>query len=161
MKIKALIDEDFTNYKEPVMFIGTISCNGKCCKEAGLPITVCQNSSLNQSPVISIPAEKLITRYLENDITTGICFGGLEPLEQFGELLSFIRKLREDYHCSDTVIIYTGFYPQEITEQLSLLEQFQNIIVKFGRYIPNDEPKYDDVLGITLASKNQYAIKIS
>jgi hypothetical protein len=32
-----------------------------------------------------------------------------------------------------------------------------NIIVKFGRYRPNQEPHFDKVLGVELASDNQYA----
>ena len=39
MRLKALIDEDFTNYKKPSMFIGTISCNWKCCKEQNLDVS--------------------------------------------------------------------------------------------------------------------------
>ena len=46
MRIKAIIDEDYTNYKKPAMFIGTASCCGKCCKEAGLPLSVCQNDEM-------------------------------------------------------------------------------------------------------------------
>lgn len=26
MRVKTVVDEDFTNYKKPAMFIGTISC---------------------------------------------------------------------------------------------------------------------------------------
>ena len=28
MRVKTIVDEDFTNYKKPAMFIGTISCGG-------------------------------------------------------------------------------------------------------------------------------------
>ena len=31
------------------------------------------------------------------------------------------------------------------------------IIVKFGRFRPNQEPHYDEVLGVNLISDNQYA----
>ena len=41
------------------------------------------------------------------------------------------------------------------------LKQFPNIIIKFGRFIPNQQSHYDEVLGINLASDNQYAKKIS
>ena len=41
------------------------------------------------------------------------------------------------------------------------LKKYPNIVVKYGRYIPNSESHYDEVLGITLASSNQYAEKIS
>jgi hypothetical protein len=38
---------------------------------------------------------------------------------------------------------------------------FDNIIVKFGRFIPDDEKRFDEVLGVELASHNQYAEVIS
>ena len=38
---------------------------------------------------------------------------------------------------------------------------FRNIIVKFGRFIPDQESHYDEVLGVNLASNNQYAKKLS
>ena len=38
---------------------------------------------------------------------------------------------------------------------------FNNIIVKFGRFIPNQESHYDEILEVNLASPNQYARKIS
>ena len=41
------------------------------------------------------------------------------------------------------------------------LKQYDNIIIKFGRFIPNQEKHYDEVLGVELASPNQYARRIS
>ena len=35
--------------------------------------------------------------------------------------------------------------------------KYKNIIVKFGRYVPNQPAHYDEVLGVYLASDNQYA----
>ena len=40
-------------------------------------------------------------------------------------------------------------------------KKFNNIIIKFGRYIPNSSKKYDDVLGVYLSSENQYALKLN
>jgi len=42
-----------------------------------------------------------------------------------------------------------------------VIEEFDNIIVKFGRFRPNQKPHFDEVLGVNLASDNQYAEKIS
>jgi hypothetical protein len=39
--------------------------------------------------------------------------------------------------------------------------QFSNIIIKFGRFRPGQEPHYDEVLGVKLASDNQYAKRVS
>ena len=44
---------------------------------------------------------------------------------------------------------------------IEYLSQFKNIIIKYGRFIPNHKPHNDEVLGINLASDNQYAERIS
>ena len=80
---------------------------------------------------------------------------------QFKEMFDVIKYFR-DQGCNDMFVIYTGYYPYEITEELNKLSQnFNNIIIKFGRYMPNHKNRYDDVLGITLVSDNQYARRIS
>lgn len=161
MRVKTIVDEDFTNYKKPAMFIGTISCGGKCCIEAGIPISVCQNDGWRSCAPIDIPTRTLCERYLNNKITKAIVFGGLEPFEQTHDLIWLIRVLRLNYKCDDDIVIYTGYYPDEISEELKQLKEFSNVIVKFGRYVPNKPSRYDDVLGVSLASDNQYAERIS
>lgn len=161
MRVKYIETERYQDYKEPSMYICCIQCGGKCCKEAGIPIEVCINDSLRKSNIFEIDDSKTIEKYLSNPITASIIFGGLEPFEQFDEVFSFIEKLRNKYNCKDTVVIYTGYYESEIQEYINKLKQFENIIVKFGRYVPNNKPHYDDVLGVDLASDNQYAVKIS
>ena len=42
-----------------------------------------------------------------------------------------------------------------------MLYDYKNIIIKYGRYIPNQTPHRDEVLGVNLASDNQYAERIS
>ena len=44
---------------------------------------------------------------------------------------------------------------------VDFLKSYKNIIIKFGRFIPNDKPHRDTILGVNLASSNQYAKKIS
>ena len=44
--------------------------------------------------------------------------------------------------------------------KIETLKKFGNVILKIGRYIPNDKSKFDDILGVTLASSNQYAIRL-
>lgn len=161
MRLKAIIDEDFTNYKKPSMFIGTISCGGKCCTEAGIPVSVCQNDKWREAPVIDMEDRDICYRYIHNEISTAIVFGGLEPFEQYEELKYFIHVLREEFRRKDDVVIYTGYEPNEIWDELRELANYPNIIVKFGRYLPGYEPHFDDVLGVKLASPNQYAEKIS
>lgn len=161
MRVKTIIDERFDDYRLPSMFIGTISCGGKCCIEAGIPLSVCQNDGWRSGAPVSISDRKLVERYLKNNITSAIVFGGLEPFEQWNEIVFFIRVLRFNYHCNDDVVIYTGYNKDEVKNKLKLLDGISNIIVKFGRYIPNRQSRYDDVLGVTLASDNQYAERIS
>lgn len=161
MIIKQLIDEDFVNYKKPSMFIGFPSCSWKCDKECGMQ--VCQNGALANSPDINIDIDDLCLRYIKNKITTAIVCAGLEPMDNFNNLCQFIFILRSIYECNDDVVIYTGYTKEECInkgwiETLSLVE---NIIIKFGRYIPNQEKHFDDVLGICLASDNQYAERLS
>ena len=153
MKIKNIIEEDFVNYKVPSMFIATSRCDFKCDKECGK--NVCQNSPLAAAPIFEIDDAKLIKRYLNNDITEAVVIGGLEGFDTFDEIYSFIWRFRQI--CFDPIVIYTGYYPSEIKDKLKKLFKFNNIIVKFGRFIPNDKPRYDEVLGITLASSNQFA----
>ena len=161
MHIKTIVDEDFVNYKQPVMYIGTSKCSGKCCLEAGIPLTACQNDGWRKSATIEMDDEIIIQRYLSNDITEAICFAGLEPFEQFGEMQTFIQKLRNDYRCNDTVVIYTGFYKDEIAQQIDELKRLENIVIKYGRYIPGQDAHFDKTLGVYLASDNQYAEEIS
>ena len=161
MRIKTLIDEDFVNYKKSSMFIGSISCGGKCCIEGGIPLSVCQNDGWRKSAPIDVRDETLVKRYLNNGISQAIVLGGLEPMEQPDEIVELVRVLREDFDCHDDVVIYTGYYPDEVSTILDRLREFDNIIVKFGRYIPNMKSRFDDVLGVHLASDNQYAVKIS
>lgn len=156
MKIKNLIDEDFINYKKPSMFLGFNSCTFKCDKECGEQ--VCQNSDLASAPSIEISYEEILERYYNNPITEALVFGGLEPFDSFEDLYNLISLLREKNE--DDIVIYTGYYPDEITNQLNKLYKFKNIIIKFGRFIPNKSSRYDELLGVTLASDNQIAIKL-
>lgn len=161
MIVKTIVDEDFVNYKVPSMYIGTAYCDGKCCREAGIPLSVCQNDAWRGSAAIAMDDDIIIRRYLSNDITKALCFAGLEPFEQFDELLCLVSKLRTEYHCNDTVVIYTGYNLTEIMPEVDTLKKFENIIIKFGRYVPNQSKHFDEVLGVYLASDNQYAERIS
>ena len=158
MKLKGLIETDFVNYKSPCMTLEFPICKGfKCDKINGK--RVCQNSTLATEPDIDISASDIVWRYIHNPITEAICCQGLEPLDSISDLLQFIHIVR--IYCHDPIIIYTGYEKDEISDKLELLKKFDNIVVKFGRFLLNRPPKYDEVLGVTLASDNQYAEKIS
>ena len=179
MQIKGLTDEDFVNYKYPCMFIAMPTCSFKCEKECG--IKVCQNSELALQPTHNIDISILVDRYANNPITKAIVFGGLEPFDSFDSIYEFIEFCRKKYvtdekqvidteswvirsipvNIDDDIVIYTGYEEHEIQDKIERLKEFKNIIIKFGRYIPNQEKHYDPVLGVYLASDNQYAKQIS
>ena len=151
---KQIIDEDFLQYKKASMFIANTKCNGfKCDKEN--KSNLCINSQLVFSPTKTITINNIIKRYLSNPITSSIVFGGLENFDEFEQLFYFIKCFRK--YSKDDVVIYTGYYEKEVQDKIELLRQFENIIIKFGRYIPGQQSHYDEVLGINLASNNQYA----
>lgn len=160
MLMTNLIDEDMINYKEVSMFIGTPYCSGKCWKELGLPPETCQNECLRDADLIDYYDSMLIDRYRSNPLSKAIVFGGLEPLDSFEYIRDFVLTLRNMYGDMSTVVIYTGYREDEIKEQLEEMKDWYNIIVKVGRYIPNRKSRYDKILGVTLASDNQYAIKL-
>ena len=159
MEIKGVIEEDFLNYKEPSMFILFPYCDWKCCTEAGN--NICQNLPLAKQPNIEVKPEALVDKFMNNDITKAVVCGGLEPLYQASwlDLYRFIKLLREKTNAP--VVIYTGYRNDEVEYEVDMLKKFPNIIIKFGRFIPNQEPHFDPLLGVQLASLNQYATKIS
>lgn len=158
MIVKEIRDEDFTSYKKPAMVLGFSRCSWKCEKECGM--RVCQNSALAQTPDININASDIVKRYMNNPITSAVVCGGLEPLDTLDDLKSFIEEFR--YQCDDPIIILTGYDKIEISNQIfEWLYNYPNIIIKYGRYRPNEETHYDSVLGIQLASSNQYAERIT
>jgi organic radical activating enzyme len=157
MQIKGLKDEDFVNYKKPSMFIIFPSCSFKCDKEN--KCNLCQNSHLAQEPVIEMSINNILHRYNQNELTKAIVCGGLEPFDTDNELLDFIDTAREYFYINDDIVIYTGYTEEELKDRFLFKQiiQYPNIIIKFGRFRPNEEPHYDEVLGIKLASSNQYA----
>lgn len=159
MRVKGIIEEDFVNYKVPSMFINTCFCDFKCCTELGLDVGVCQNSPLAQAPSKEISDEVIYEHFVNNPITKAVVIGGMEPMLQLDEVKSLIKLFRDNGDDSEFVI-YTGYYPEEITEQLESLKPLGAIVIKFGRFIPDRPSRYDDVLGITLSSDNQFAKKI-
>lgn len=160
MKIKGLKDEDFVNYKKPSMFISAAICDWKCCIEQNLDISVCQNSELAKADTIDYPIEKIFERYITNPITSAVVIGGLEPFLQFVDIFTLVKHFRSN-ECNDDFVICTGYYPYEIDREISQLKYFPNVIVKYGRFIPNGNKHFDEVLGINLISNNQYAERIS
>lgn len=151
MKIKGLVVEDFIQYRQPSMFIIFPYCDFKCGE-------FCQNKALINEPNIEVSYQTLVNMYLNNKITKAIVFGGLEPLNTWEDTIELIKLFR--IHTGDDIVIYTGYTEEEVGDKIKVLSQFKNIIIKFGRFIPNSQEHYDEVLGVELYGKNQYAKRI-
>lgn len=173
MIVKEIRDEDFTSYKKPSMVIGFPSCTFKCEREQGCS-GMCQNSALATATNIEIGYGHIVDRYLKNPITKAIIMAGLEPFDSASSLVGLISFFRK--HTDDDIVIYTGYTEEEVKNMqytiyyswgsqkysyFGEISKYQNIIIKYGRYKPNEESHYDEVLGIKLASSNQYAERIS
>ena len=157
MKIKGIIFEDFINYKLPAMVIEFPRCSFKCDKECGKQ--VCQNSNLVNAPDEEISIIRIVKAYMKNNITKAIVFQGLEPFDSKDDIYQLIKIFRE--YTQDDIVIYTGYTEIELDHEIEILKRlFKNIIIKFGRFIPNQSSHFDKVLGVNLMSPNQYAKKI-
>lgn len=169
MKIKGITDECFTDYDFPSLYIAFPHCDFKCDKENGA--CFCQNSALAKEPDIEISKEELIKRYIDNPITKAIVIGGLEPFDDAVDLLALIDCARRQFGIKDPIVIYTGYEEAELEmgnygrignkeiqqSYWKNIKESGNIIVKFGRFRPNQEKHFDKILGVWLASNNQYA----
>lgn len=161
MQYKNIIFDDVVNYRETSMFIGTCFCDWKCCTEIGADICLCQNSPAHCLKNKEIDNEKLVRKYLKLGTMHALVLGGFEPLwnNSWSDVLGFLRCFRS--HTQDTIVIYTGYYENEVSEKIGQLKELGNVVVKFGRYRPNQKPHHDDVLGVNLANDEQYAKRIS
>lgn len=155
------ITESFVEYKKPSMVISTCYCDWKCCKDACVSESMCQNSIISKQRNIEILDDDIIKRFKDSYICQAVVFAGLEPMLQIEEICMLIKRFNELDITDIDFVIYTGYYPDEIVTELDELKKFKNIIVKFGRYIPNSKSRFDEVLGVTLASDNQFAERIS
>lgn len=153
--MKGIIDYDCTNYKEPTLTIEFPHCDFKCDRLNGCQ--VCQNSPLAAEPDIEVSGEQIWKMYSENPLTKAFCFQGLEPFDSYMDLIELIAFIRKNKNCNDPIIIYTGYNKDEDKVTQMSLSHYSNIIVKWGRFIMGQEPHYDPILGVNLASNNQYA----
>lgn len=160
MLVKNIIQTDFVNYKKPSMYIAFPTCTFKCEKECNI-LGICQNSKIAKQASIEVSTKRILELYKDAKYagTEALLCCGLEPFDSWADLQNLVKEFRKQ--SLDDIVIYTGYYESELVEYLSWLQQYPNIIVKFGRFIPGQESHYDETLGISLASKNQYAKKIS
>ena len=153
MEIKGLTDTNFTDYKLPSLYIATPYCSFKCDKECGR--AVCQNSALAHNITYNVSNAAIAKIYNDNPITKAIVFGGLEPLDS-ADLFETLNELQAACKIQ-RIVIYTGYTEEEIQSQFPQLLSLHNLVIKYGRFIPDQKSHFDEVLGVNLASNNQYA----
>lgn len=160
--LKGILWTDFVNYKKVCTTLEFPICDFKCCKECGKGI--CQNLPIVDYPDITVQVSYMIKNYLNDDITEAICFQGLEPLDSYDDCLKIIKALRnsENPKKDDDIVIYTGYTEDEVREKgiYDELKHYHNIVLKVGRFVPNQEQHYDEILGIKLFGENQYGIRL-
>lgn len=98
---------------------------------------------------------------MANPITEAIVLQGLEPLDSLVDVYTVAAAIK-NFNCKDDLIIYTGYNRNELSNTSIILKDLAyctqgHLIIKWGRYIPNQTPHIDPVLGVKLASDNQYA----
>lgn len=156
MFVKDIIPCDTVSYKKAAMYVAFPYCTFKCEKDCG--IKCCQNSDIAKQPNIEMPVAEIIKLY-NPLLVHSIVLCGLEPFESFADMLDLIIDFRSQYE--DDIVIYTGYKEDEIKELVEQLKRFPNIIIKYGRFVPNKEPHIDEILGVKLMNPEQYAKKIS
>ena len=157
--LAGIIDEDFVNYRVPSMVLMFPYCTFKCNEECGE--NVCQNYEIASSKLVEIFPSAIYDRYINNPITQALVLQGLEPMDSWGSVDNLIYYFRRCQNCYDDIVIYTGYNKDEIQERVNYLtSMYSNIVIKYGRFIPHQEPHYDPILGVNLASDNQYAERI-
>lgn len=154
------ITEVFQDYKKAALFLGVCFCDWKCCKESGLPLSTCQNYSWSNNEIVEVSFNSIVNRIKGNLLTDAVIIGGLEPLIQINEVVQLISYIRQQGLKND-IVIYTGYYDYEIEDNTLLELKKYNVLMKCGRYKPNKIPFFSTLLGITLASDNQYVLKLS
>lgn len=154
--LKGIIDEDFVNFKVPSMVLEFPRCSFKCGVEN------CQNRGMASMNSVDVSASDIYKRYANNPITRAVVCQGLEPMDSWDELNELLFNFRIHECCFDPIVIYTGYDKDEISEYIEhIRKMYSNVIVKFGRYMPGQQPHFDKILGVKLSSDNQYAERIT
>jgi uncharacterized radical SAM superfamily protein len=146
------IRETFVDYKKTGLYVSGSRCDLKC-KE-------CFNENLKHSPTIKINPIQFVEDYIiKNQVIESVIFSGLNWFDKFEDLIQLVNCIRVKSDID--IVIYTGYKESEVLNEIDMLKENKNIIVKFGRFIPNQEPIWDELGGIYLANKGQYFKKIS
>ena len=148
-----------SDYKKMGLLIAFPYCDFKCCKDANIPIEICQNSELATQPIVNMTVKEVVSYYNPN-IHSALIFGGLEPLKSPKDMLDLIIEFRIQYP-NDDIVIYTGYNQTEISDMVEILSKYTNLYMKFGRFVPDQKAHHDSVLDIDLISDNQYGMYLT
>ncbi len=157
IELKGIIWEDMINYKKISTTLMFPKCTFKCDKENGT--NLCQNRELAAVPSQTYDIDDILELYKKNPITEAIVLQGLEPLDSAIDVLTVSAALAR-HNITDDLVIYTGYNYEDNNTRgiIDLIAQDVpgHLIVKFGRFRPNQTPHFDPILGVNLASSNQY-----
>ena len=139
------------NYKKIGLYVALgITCTWKC--------EDCINIHYKDiHPRHHTNSYELINSYLSNPLLSSLILSGLEPFDSFDSMLVLIENFRK--FTKDDIVIFTGYTEEELFNKINLIKNYNNIIIKFGRYMPSKPPVFDNILGIHLISDNQFAKK--
>ena len=163
MRVRKLLTERFQDYKVPSMYLADCFCDWKCCPDRPY---VCQNHPVAKMPITDIPDDDILDTYTADPITEAIVIAGLEPLLQPHEVCALIQRAVER-GIKTTFVIYTGYDKEEVRRN-GFFDELKrtgfgngvSVVMKYGRYIPDQQPHFDETLGVELASDNQYGERI-
>lgn len=156
MRIRGRITEDFVNYKKPGLFIPCCYCDFKCCHDNNCDHTMCQNSAIEKFPIDMVDDEIILETYRQSMVAEAVIFGGFEPFWQIDEIEDLLKLFRKN-NIDAPFVVYTGYTEAEVAHLLGKLVPYGNVVIKYGRYRPDNSQHKDEVLGVTLISENQYA----
>lgn len=156
IELKGIIWEDMVNYKKISTTFMFPKCNFKCDKENG--VQLCQNWELAAAPSQRHDIDRLMELYKNMNLTESIVLQGLEPLDSLIDVYT-VSAAMQRHNILDDLVIYTGYNKQELDPSIiptlvSLVPG--HLIIKWGRYLPDQSKHFDEVLGVYLASDNQY-----
>ena len=142
--------EVYNDYKKVGVLLATPTCNNNC--------KYCQNEYLKKKKPIEYDISEIFNFVKKNKLIKSFIFGGLDCMDSFDQTYDIIKEIRKKFDYD--IVLYTGKLKTDINLEIEKLKNFKGIIIKFGKYKKNKEKKYDELLGITLASNNQYSRRI-
>jgi len=134
---------------EDAPFVGALICAVSCpigCKG-------CFNQTLKGEPNKCSYIPDLLDQVQENPFNDGIILAGLEWSQQPRELVAILKEAKNR---NLPVIVYTGYNIDTFVKRVPRIEEFPDVLIKYGAY--NEKQLVLDHVehGVRLASANQH-----